>query len=169
LILWGMIKKVLRSIYGISNKLRMGYLQKQGLKLGKNVFIGRNVLIDPGHADRIFIGDDCTITSRVIILAHDATTKRHIGYTKVGDVSIGKKTFIGVGSIILPNVEIGENVIIGAGSVVTKDVPDNSVVAGNPAKVIGNTSDYIKKHNRDLVMSLNKLPSESKNRIWDYH
>ncbi|MGB1311421.1 MAG: DapH/DapD/GlmU-related protein, partial [Leucothrix sp.] len=49
---------------------------------------------------------------------------------------IGKHCFIGCASIILPNVTIGDQVIVAAGSVVTKDVPSNSIVAGNPAKVI---------------------------------
>jgi maltose O-acetyltransferase len=58
----------------------------------------------------------------------------YLNYTKIGLVKIGDNVFIGAGSIILPNVKIGNNVIIGAGSIVTKDVPDNSLVAGNPAK-----------------------------------
>ena len=49
---------------------------------------------------------------------------------------IGNNSVIGVRSIILPGVKIGNNVIVGAGSVVTKDIPDNSIVAGNPAKII---------------------------------
>ena len=55
--------------------------------------------------------------------------------------------FIGLGSIIMPNVRIGENCIIGAGSVVTKDVPNNTVVAGVPAKKICSFDDYMKKRN----------------------
>jgi maltose O-acetyltransferase len=90
---------------------------------------------------------------RVTILAHDASTFRHIGYTKVGKVTIGRKTFIGAGSIILPGVTIGDNVIIGAGSVVSKNIPDNSVAAGNPAVVIGSTSDYIERHRNNMEHS----------------
>jgi maltose O-acetyltransferase len=57
---------------------------------------------------------------------------------------------VGMGSIILPNVKIGENVIIGAGAVVTKDIPDNSIAIGNPAIVIGFTSDYINHHKKNM-------------------
>jgi sugar O-acyltransferase (sialic acid O-acetyltransferase NeuD family) len=53
-----------------------------------------------------------------------------------GNCKIGKFTFIGTNSTILPNVVIGQNVIIGAGSVVTKDIPDNSLAIGIPAKVV---------------------------------
>jgi maltose O-acetyltransferase len=91
-----------------------------------------------------------TLAPRVHILAHDASTKMYLNHTKIGLVKIGNNVFIGAGSIILPNVKIGNNVIIGAGCVVTRDVPENSLVVGNPAKVIGTTSDYIEK-NRELM------------------
>lgn len=123
---------------------------KQGLDLGENVYFGDDDLIDPSFPWLISIGDDCTLTSRVIILAHDASTKKHIGYTKIGRVSLGQNTFVGMGSIILPNVKIGENVIIGAGSVVTKDIAENSVAVGNPAVVIGLTSEFINLHEKNL-------------------
>jgi maltose O-acetyltransferase len=135
-------------------KYKMKRWVKLGLDLGKNVFIGDDVLIDPSFPWLISIGDACTLTSRVIILAHDASTKRHIGYSKIGRVSIGSKTFVGVGSIILPNVKIGENVIIGAGSVVTKDIPNNSIAVGNPAVVVGFTSDYISRHEKNMTTIL---------------
>lgn len=58
---------------------------------------------------------------------------------------------IGASSVVLPNVRIGNNVIIGAGSVVTKDIPDNVVCAGNPAKVICSLDEYIKKYNAKIT------------------
>ena len=125
-------------------------LIQKGLKIGDDVFIGSDVFVDPVFPWLITIADQCTITDRVIILAHDASTKRHIGYTKIGRVSIGRKTFIGMGSIILPGVIIGDNVIIAAGSVVTKNVSDNSIVAGNPAITIGSTTDYIRHHKQNM-------------------
>lgn len=90
------------------------------------------------------IGDDVTITNSTI-LTHDASTKLDLDYSRVGAVKIGNRVFIGYGTIILPNVKIGNDVIIGAGSVVTKDVPDDSVAVGNPARVIGKRSEYIEK------------------------
>jgi len=121
-----------------------------GLHVGKNVFFGDDVIIDKDFPWLITIKDDCTITSRVIILAHDASTKKYINYSKIKPVIIGEKTFIGMGSIILPGVTVGKQVIIGAGSVVTNDIPDNAIVAGNPAKIIGNVEDYINFHKQSL-------------------
>ena len=82
---------------------------------------------------------------RVHILAHDASTKQFLGYTKIGRVDIGNNVFIGAETVVLPNVIIGDNVIIGANSTVTKDVPANSVVAGSPAKVISSLEEYLSK------------------------
>ncbi|MBZ2167132.1 hypothetical protein K8N75_13895 [Methanobacterium sp. VT] len=64
---------------------------------------------------------------------------------KVGKIDIKDNVFIGNSAIILPNITIGPNAIIGAGSIVTKNVPSNTVVAGNPAKVICSLDEYIKK------------------------
>jgi maltose O-acetyltransferase len=136
--------------YGIPRRVTLYSLKDKGLHLGTNVFIGSDVLIDPSFPWLITICDDCTLTDRVIILAHDASTKRHLDYTKVGPVFIGKKTYLGMGSIILPGVRIGENVIVGAGCVVTKDIPDNSVVVGNPGRVIESTDEYIRRCNKIL-------------------
>lgn len=89
----------------------------------------------------ITIGDRVTITSGVKILTHDGSTwlVRDNGsrYQRYAPVVIGNDVFIGVNAIIMPGVCIGSRVVVGAGSVVTRNVDDNSVVAGNPAKVIG--------------------------------
>jgi maltose O-acetyltransferase len=67
----------------------------------------------------------------------------YLNYTRIKNVKIGNKVFVGAGSIILPGVTIGDKVIVGAGSVVTKNIPDNSVFAGNPAHFICTTESYL--------------------------
>lgn len=122
--------------------------RKKGAKIGKNCSF-YNVDFDFGHAYLIEIGNNCTLTN-CTILSHDASTKKVIGKTKIGKVVIGNNCFIGYGSIILPNVKIGDNCIIGAGTVVTKSIPENSIVAGNPAKIIG-TYEKFKIKNEKLM------------------
>lgn len=126
------------------------YLVKKGLRVGNNFSRQGECIIDIGHCWLITIGNNVTLAPRVHILAHDASTKKHLGYTKIGLVNIGDNVFVGAGSIVLPGVKIGENSIIGAGSVVTKDIPPNTVAAGNPAKVICGTNEYIYKHKNHM-------------------
>ena len=133
-------------MFAIFSKLQLKRLQKRGLKVGINVSIQNDVSIDVNHAHLITIGNYVTVAPRVIILAHDASTKRIINYTKIGTVTIGDYSFIGAGSIILPNVHIGDHVIIGAGSIVSKDIPSHSVAVGNPAKVIMTYEQYKEKN-----------------------
>lgn len=125
-------------------------LIKMGMTVGRGFNRQQGCIIDESHCWLISIGDNVTLAPRVHILAHDASTKTFLGFTRIGLVSIGDNVFIGAGSIILPNVTIGSNVIIGAGSIVTRDIPDNSLAVGNPARVIGTVSDYIDK-NRELM------------------
>ena len=120
-------------------------LKRKGLELGKNVEIIDTFFFDPSHCFLISIGDNCTICPNVRLIAHDASTKKILGFTKIGMINIKENCFIGDSVIVLPNVTIGPNSIIGAGSVVTKDVPPNMIATGNPAKVISSVSDYIKK------------------------
>ena len=88
---------------------------------------------------------------RAHILAHDASTGLFNGYTKIANVKIGNNVFIGAGAIVLMGVTVGDNVIIGAGSIVIKDIPANSVAAGNPAKVICSLDDYLKKEALEMT------------------
>lgn len=120
-------------------------LRRRGASIGENVDILDNCIIDPDHCFHIKIGNNVTFAPNVHVLAHDASTKKFIGYTKVKNTTIGNNVFVGAGSLILPGVKVGDNVIIAAGSVVIKDVPDNTVFGGNPAKQISTTSTYLEK------------------------
>lgn len=117
----------------------------RGLKVGKNFKRMGGVIIDPSHCYHISIGDNVTLAPRVHILAHDSSYGLFTGYTRAANVTIGNQVFIGAGAIILPGVHVGNRVIIGAGSIVTKDIPDNSVAIGNPARVICTLDTYLEK------------------------
>lgn len=113
---------------------------------GKNIFFGKNVFINVGCTIQdqggVEIGDGSLIGHHVIIatLNHDMNPdNRHDLHPK--PVKIGKKVWVGAGSMIMPGVTIGDGAVIGGGSVVTKDVPANTVYAGNPARFIKNVED----------------------------
>lgn len=117
----------------------------RGLVVGKNFKRLNQVIIDDSHTWLIEIGDDVTLAPRVHILAHDASTKAFLGYTKIGRVTIGNRVFIGAESVILPGVAIGSDVIIGANSTVTHDIPDGMVAVGSPARILCTTEEYLAK------------------------
>lgn len=114
-----------------------------GVKVGKGVAIGYEVLIDHTNAKLITIEDNVQLTSRCHILCH----KRNLDDYHLGDdaskfpyiksmVILKKGCQIGMGTIVMPGVTIGEGAIIGAGSLVTKDIPAWTVATGRPAKVV---------------------------------
>ena len=108
---------------------------------GKNIHLGKKVFINAGcrfqDQGGIYIGDGTFIGHNVILatLNHDLNPNTRADmYPK--PIHIGKKVWIGSGAIVLPGVSIGDNSVIAAGSVVTKNVPENVVYGGNPAKFI---------------------------------
>lgn len=121
-----------------------------GAIIGEDVRVMSSCIIDQGTACLIEIGNHVRIAHNVVIYAHDASTKLFLNYTKIAKTKIGDYVFIGVGSIILPGVTIGNNVIVGAGSIVRDDIPDNSVVMGNPARVVCTTDEYMEKNRKRM-------------------
>ena len=122
------------------------------LTRGAEITIGNDVGISGATicaAEGITIGEQCLIGANVTIVDTDfhqphPMNRRYSNEpsnVRTSAVNIGRNVFIGMGSIILKGVMIGENSIIGAGSVVSRNVPPNSVVAGNPAVVIKQIGD----------------------------
>jgi maltose O-acetyltransferase len=143
-----MIRIVLRAYYSFLRYKKNRYINslvKKGLLLGKNVQIVDTFFFDPSHCYLISIGDNCTICPNVRLIAHDASTKKHLGFTKFGKIDIKENCFIGDSAIVLPNVTIGPKSIVGAGSVVTKTIPPHTVAAGNPAKRICDLDEYLER------------------------
>jgi maltose O-acetyltransferase len=148
---------------------------KAGLKVGKGCDINPGLIVDHSHCWLIEIGDYVTLAPQVYLLAHDASTKRHLNYTKIGKVKIKDRAFIGARAIIMPGVTIGENAIVAAGSVVTKSVEPNTVVGGNPAKFITTTDALMDKHSAlmkdskiyDSNWHLSRITTEMKKQMSD--
>ena len=130
----------------------IAHLRAGGAEIGERVRIydPQTTLIDVTRPFMIKIGDDVQITSGVTILTHGydwSVLKGVCGEVSgsCGEVVIGNNCFIGMQTTILKGVRIGNNCIIGANSLVNKDIPDDWVAAGNPAKPIMTVEEYHKK------------------------
>lgn len=128
------------------------YLRNNGVIIGEHteIYSPNRVGIDVRKPGLIRIGDYCSITKDVSILAHDysiSVARKRYGQFVGGSlpVTIGDNCFIGVKSTILMGTTIGNNCIVGCNSVVKGVFPDNVVIAGNPAKVVCSLEEYYQK------------------------
>jgi acetyltransferase-like isoleucine patch superfamily enzyme len=119
------ILQVLTMLLPGGQSLRVSLHRVRGVKIGRNVWISYNVVLETGFPQLITIDDSAFIGVGVIVIAHFKEARR--------GVRIGKQVFIGPGVIILPDVEIGDGAVVTAGSVVTSSVPAMTLVQGNPA------------------------------------
>lgn len=142
------------------------YYKRLGVKIGENcTFIGNKINFS-SEPYLITIGNNVRISFDVSFITHDGATyvfrKDEPDICIYGPITINDNSFIGAKSIILPNVHIGKNVIIGAGSVVTKNIPDDEVWAGVPAKKICTLDEYKHKNLNKFSYILNKNYNEKK-------
>lgn len=169
-----------------SSVKRAIFLKKQDVfaSIGNGCSIQKRSV--PLYAKLIKLGDNVHVASNVGFVTHDIThmmlnrsdlAKSMGGGTpfkeKIGCIDIGNNVFIGSGTRILYDVKIGSNVIIGSGSVVNHDIPNNSVAAGIPAKVIGTFEDFVKKHIQqtdypsEYAPSHETVPDELSRIMWE--
>lgn len=106
------------------------YVKIYGMRISRSARISFGARLDKTNPHGIQIGDESYVASGAIIFAHDFSRGMS------SDTIIGKKCFIGANAIIMCGITIGDEVIVGSGAIVTKDVPSNSIVVGNPARVI---------------------------------
>ena len=118
----------------------------------------------------ISLGDHVRINSGVNFVTHDGGVwvlrERYDELKNVdlfGKITVGNNVHIGTNALIMPGVTIGNNCIIGCGAIVTKDIPDNSIAVGIPARVIETVDEYKEKHIQsfDHTKGLSRLQKES--------
>jgi len=128
----------------------IGFARSIGVNLGDNVhFYGMPSGMFGTEPWLITIGNNVHITSGCTFVTHDGGTlilrKEIPDLEWTAPITIGNDVYIGIRSIILPGVNIGNRVIIGAGSIVSKNIPDNSVAVGSPARVIKTVDEYLEQ------------------------
>lgn len=143
-----LLKKTNRKKYTeYQHRMRTKKLKDLGVKIGENCRIQSESFGSEPYL--ISLGNHVTIGANVRMVTHDGGVwvlrDKHPDIDLIKPITIKDNSFIGLNSLILPGVTIGKNSIVGAGSVVTKDVADNTIVAGNPAKLINNLDCYEKK------------------------
>jgi acetyltransferase-like isoleucine patch superfamily enzyme len=144
--------------------------KKYGMKIGDNCSIGVDVHFG-SESYLVTIGNNVRITEKVRFITHDGGlwVVRNL-YPEYKDmdlikpIKVGDNVHIGIGAVIMPGVHIGNNCIIGCGAIVTKDIPDNSIAVGVPARVIENIDDYVEKNRNDFIMT-KQLSKEEKKKI----
>lgn len=148
------------------------YLRKKGIRIGKNCEIYKNVSFG-SEPYLIKIGNQVRINSGVQLVTHDggcwvlrnATSlygEQFKNADYFGTIEIEDNVHIGTNAIIMPGVHIGKNVVIGCGAIVTRNIPDNSIAVGIPAKVIESLDDYAKKMELKSVLTKNMSYEEKK-------
>ncbi|MEA2070413.1 MAG: acyltransferase [Asgard group archaeon] len=149
-----LIGRILRIIAWLAPvyQFRASVVRKCGVKVGKNVYIGNMVYFDGEYPHLITLEDHVSIAPGVQILAHSGGSPFH-QKTKIfkqppKPIIIKQGAWIGSGAIILPGVTIGVGSIVAAGAVVSKDIPDFSVAAGNPARVVSKLEKPSKKETK---------------------
>ena len=157
--------KRLRVALIFDGKKRTKYIVKHKIfkEVGENFFYQPRFI--PSDPELIKFHNNVTVASGVTFvnhdLIHDVITNKTGEYCNYysGCIEVMDNVFIGSNSTILPNTKIGPNAIIAAGSIVTKDVPENSIVAGVPAKIIGKFDEYVEKRK--------KLPYYTEEELWN--
>jgi acetyltransferase-like isoleucine patch superfamily enzyme len=133
-----------------------GYANKIGVQLGRNVkFYGMKPGMFSTEPWLISIGNDCYITANCQFITHDGGTlilRKEVPDLEItAPIIIGNDVYIGLNTTILPGTKIGNRCIIGACSLVKGEFPDNSVIAGVPARYIKSTDEYLEQAKKNSL------------------
>lgn len=154
--------KLISSIYWRIIASPEKYARHIGVKIGSNNLIGKSHWSSEPYL--ITIGSNCQLTNCKIFThgGGNSIRKDHPDFDCFGKVNIGDYVYVGSNALIMPGVSIGNNVLIAAGSVVTKSIPDNMVVAGNPAKIICTINEYYERNKIYNIQTKQKSSKEKK-------
>ena len=151
----------------MNNKQYVKYLQRSGAYIGDGCYIHKSVSFGE-EACLIHIGKNTRLTGGVKVIAHDGGlwTLRKMGLLPDADffapVYIGDNVHVGNNAVVMPGVTIGNNCVIGVGAIVTKNIPDNSIAVGIPARVIETIEEYYEKKKNMCVCTKHMSDSEKK-------
>ncbi len=164
---------------------RAEYYKRLGLSIGKKCSVGAKVSFS-SESYLITIGNHVRINEGVKFVTHDggAWVLRGLAGAKstegvlfpqklehadlFGRITVGDNVHIGTNAFIMPGVKIGNNCIIGVGAIVTRDIPDNSVAVGIPARVIESIDEYYLKHENDFIYTNHLSAAEKKKNIVEH-
>lgn len=120
------------------NSWRIKMHRGRGIHIGNNVYIGMQCSLDNAYPECIYIEDNVSVVNETTIITHSNPYPHFEGVfpAQVLPVLIKEGAWVGVKSVILPGVTIGNKAVVSAGSVVMRNVPDYTLVGGNPAKKI---------------------------------
>ena len=144
------------------------YWRDEGVEIGDNCFVSPTV--DFGSEPYLVkIGNHVALADRIRFMTHDGGAwvlrglkDEYKDIDVFGRIEIGDNVLVGINVIIVPGVKIGSNCIIGSGAIVTRDIPDNSVAVGFPAKVIKTIDEYEEKNKYKFMHTKTMSPEEKK-------
>lgn len=160
-----MLNKLKRLIRGeLSNEEKMEALRKEGVHMGSDCDIYSTASFG-SEPYLITLGNHVRVNHNVTFVTHDGgvwVLREYLNSVDsknidlFGKIVVGNNVHIGTNAIIMPGVTIGNNCIIGCGAIVTKNIPDNSVAVGVPARVIESIDEYVSKHEKEFDFTVRK-------------
>lgn len=114
----------------VVHAVRLWYSRIWGMTIGRGTRISLGAKLDRTNPRGVVIGEHTALTFGAVVLTHDFVNRAH------KTTRIGSYCFVGTGAVIFPGVTVGDHCIIGVNAVVMRDVPSNSLVMGNPARVM---------------------------------
>ena len=160
-----MVGKLINNIKKKINPYK--YWKKRGLKTGSGCVIYPSASFG-SEPYLVELGDHVRVTSNVSFVTHDGgvwVLRERESFENIdlfGNIVVGNNVHIGTGATIMPGVKIGNNCIVGCGAIVTKNIPDNSVAVGVPARVIETIDEYLSKHKNDFDYTKNLTGEQKK-------